>query len=455
MVYSMKPLPVLLLALAACEPAGKGVVALQGATLIDGSGGQPIQDAIILIRDGKIEAVSRVNEIEVPKGAEVIELAGKYVIPGLIDAHAHIVRWQAPRFLAWGVTTVRDMGAGMDSSLALKTELNLGASPGPRVFTAGTPIDADPPSYPGMTGVGTAVEAARAVDNRAIAEGGIDFIKGYTRLTLPLLRGLLREAGTYQMPVAMHLGKVDALTAARAGVASLEHMSGVVQAAVADPQPYYRAHNVFTAGWTFEEKGWASLDSARLARLARDLVATNVTLVPTLALHETFARLNEPTLAERPEMRDVPPEVVPYGIRDVRGWIQRARWTSADFAVFRRARPRQDQFVRLFARAGGVVVAGSDAGQQMLVPGSSLHDEMALLVRAGFTPMDAILAATRRPAQLLRADSLGLVAAGKAADLLVLTANPLDDIRNTRKIDFVVSAGRMFYPGTLRSGWAQ
>ncbi|MGH7751930.1 MAG: amidohydrolase family protein, partial [Gemmatimonadales bacterium] len=109
----MKRLLPLLVALAGCEPAGTGVLALQGATLIDGSGGRPIEDAVILIRDGRIEAVARVNEIEIPKGAEVIELAGKYIIPGLIDAHAHIVRWQAPRFLAWGVTTVRDMGAGM------------------------------------------------------------------------------------------------------------------------------------------------------------------------------------------------------------------------------------------------------------------------------------------------------------------------------------------------------
>src|SRR5216684_7932839 len=126
---SRLPIPALLaLVMAACTAPGKGVIALEGATLIDGSGGAPQPDAVILIRNGHVEAVGQVNVLKVPRGAERISLLGKTVIPGLIDAHAHAERWAIPRYLAWGVTTVRDLGASStDSSVALKNEVNLGS----------------------------------------------------------------------------------------------------------------------------------------------------------------------------------------------------------------------------------------------------------------------------------------------------------------------------------------
>ena len=239
---------VLLLALTGCGKAGEGVIALEGATLIDGAGGAPKEDAVILIRNGHIEAVARVNEIRIPKGAQRIDLVGKTVIPGLIDAHAHVERWAAPRYLAWGVTTVRDLHGGADSVIALKNDLNLGSITGPRMFTAGAMIDGAPATYPNATGVATGPEARRAVDQRAVA--GVDYLKIYTKITPTLLRPLMDEAKNFRLPVAAHLGKIDALTAARAGVVSLEHMAGVVQAAARNPAVYYRAHDRFLAGWT-------------------------------------------------------------------------------------------------------------------------------------------------------------------------------------------------------------
>src|SRR5439155_22012678 len=103
---------------AACKPSGDGVIALEGATLLDGSGGEPVKDALILVKGGHIQAVARVNEVEVPHGAQVVNLIGKTIVPGLIDAHAHVERWAGERYLAWGVTTVRDLGASStDSSM--------------------------------------------------------------------------------------------------------------------------------------------------------------------------------------------------------------------------------------------------------------------------------------------------------------------------------------------------
>jgi len=241
----------LALLLAACKAPGDGVIALEGATLINGSGGRPVEDALLLVKAGHIEVAARVNEVKVPRGASVLSLTGKTIIPGLIDSHAHVERWAIERYLVWGVTTVRDLGAsGTDSGLALRSAVNLGSVLGPRMFTAGAMIDGVPPTYPAATGVATPGQGRQAVDQRAVA--GTDLVKIYTKITPQLLAAIMDEAATLRLPVAAHLGKTDAITAARAGVESLEHMAGVVQAAAPDPAPYFQAHDRFLAGWTLE-----------------------------------------------------------------------------------------------------------------------------------------------------------------------------------------------------------
>ncbi|HXO84712.1 MAG TPA: amidohydrolase family protein [Gemmatimonadales bacterium] len=442
----------LLLLLAGCgklKPGGDdGVIALEGATLIDGAGGELKRDAIIIIRNGHIESVARVNQIEVPRGAQRINLAGKTIIPGLIDAHAHVERWAGGRYVAWGVTTVRDLHGGTDDVMGLKNAFNLGSVLGPRMFVAGAMIDGTPTTYPNASGVGTGDQARRAVDQHAVA--GVDYLKIYTKITPTLLRPLLDEAQKLRLPVAAHLGKTDALTAARAGVVSIEHMAGVVQAATGNPM-YATAHDSFLSGWTTEEKGWAGLDSATVARTARSLAQTRVTIVPTLVIHDMLSRLDNPILLSRPGMEDVPNNA--ESVRSVPSLLRRTGWQSSDFDAFRRSRRRQDQFVREYLRAGGPIAAGSDAANQLLIPGYSLHEELALLVSAGLTPLEAITAATRRGAQLLHADSLGLVAAGKVADLVVLNGNPVNDIAATRNIAMVIIRGRVIRPDSLRATW--
>ncbi len=442
----------LVLALASCKPSGTGVIALEGATLIDGSGRAPVTDAVILVKDGHIQAVARVNEVPVPRGALRLNLIGKTVVPGFVDAHAHVERWAAERYVAWGVTTVRDLGAAStDSSIALKNDFNLGSVLGPRMFTSGAMIDGAPPTYPTATAVRSRADVRKAVDQRAVA--GTDLVKIYTKVTADLLPPLVDEASTLRFPVAAHLGKIDALTAARAGVASLEHMAGVVQAASRNPGPYLRAHDEFLRGWTLEEEGWALLDSAALEGVARGLAATHVGIVPTLVLHEMLSRLDNPTLLSRPGMEDVPATAT--SVRDVAGLLRRSGWRAGDLQAFRRSRARQNQFVREFKRAGGLVAAGSDAANQLLVPGLSLHEEMSLLVGAGFTPVEAITAATRKGAELLRADSLGMLTPGKVADLVVLDASPAADIAATRRIAFVMIRGRIVKPDSLRRTWTR
>jgi len=203
-----------MLALAGCKGSGDGVIALEGATLIDGSGRAPVTDAVILVKDGHIQAVARVNEIPVPRGALRMNLIGKAVIPGLVDSHAHVERWAVERYLAWGVTTVRDLGASStDSSIALKNDLNLGSVLGPRMFTSGAMIDGAPPTYPAATAVRTRAEVRRAVDQRAVA--GADLIKIYTKVTADLLPPLLDEAprrDVQQLVANLQLAYADAAT---------------------------------------------------------------------------------------------------------------------------------------------------------------------------------------------------------------------------------------------------
>src|SRR5256884_3946389 len=228
---------------AACNRSGDGVVALEGATLLDGSGREPVKDALILVKNGHIQAVARVNEVAVPRGAREISLIGKTVIPGLIDAHAHVERWALERYVAWGVTTVRDLGAmSTDSAIALKNDCDLGAVLGPRLFTSGAMIDGVPPPYPTATGVAEASAARKAVDRRAVV--GTDLLKIYTKITPSLLKPLMDEASTLRLALAGHLRKTDTSTGARGGVATLQQTrrGGPVGRWDTPPELQYRRH---------------------------------------------------------------------------------------------------------------------------------------------------------------------------------------------------------------------
>jgi cytosine/adenosine deaminase-related metal-dependent hydrolase len=437
---------------AGCTSPGKGMIALEGATLIDGSGGPPKADALILIKDGTIRAVAQVNEIKVPRGAQRIDLVGKTIMPGLIDAHAVVERWALPRYLAWGVTSVRVVHSAGDSGYAIKKDIDLGSVVGPRMYVAGPAIDGMAATLPGATAVAADEEARQAVDQRAVS--GADFVMVYTKITPDLLRAIVDEATTLRHRVSGRPGKMDALTMARSGVTSLEQLSGVVSAAASDPAPFLRANDLFYAGLTMEEASWAALDSSAVARLAAALAATRVAIVPTLVEHETFARLDDPSLLQRLGMSDVP-TAGDNPVRAASALLQRAGWRAADIAAFRRGRARQDQFVREFRAAGGLLAAGTDAANPLLVPGASLHEEMALLVGAGLTPIDAITAATRYGAQVLATDSLGMLAPGKVADLVVLNRNPAEDITATRDIAWVMVRGRQIRPDSVRSDWSK
>ncbi len=409
-------------------------------------------DAVILVSaDGHIEALGTPDQVSVPRGAVEVRLDGKWVIPGLIDAHTHAEAWTLHRFLAYGVTSIRDMGGPQQTIISLRDQAELGAFVAPRMYVSGAIIDGPPATREDAVEVRSPTEARRAIDQLTLLEAAQ--AKIYTKIDRRLLRPLMDEANELNLPVAAHLGKVDAVTAAQMGVRVLEHMTGVVEATVSSPGRFYAAHNDFFRGWNLVERSWVQLDSASLDRTARRLVGLGVQIVPTLVLHETWSRLGSRSYREGLDLSGVPQ--AQQEAWDVPDLIRRARLTSSDYVAFRSSRPAQDLFDRLYQRAGGLVAAGSDAPNQLIAPGASLHQEMALLVRAGMLPRDALLAATRNAARMLEADSIGVIRVGGVADFVVLNANPLEDIANTKQIDRVVVRGTAYRPEDFREGWQE
>ncbi len=414
--------------IAACSP-GAGKVAYVGAALFDGTGTPLILDAVIIVSEGYIEEIGPPDVVSVPRGAREIRVDGKWIVPGLIDAHVHAEPWTFSRFLAYGVTSIRDVGGEQNAVVALRDETSLGATPAPRMYISGALIDGAPAQWDDATEVRTPTEARRR----------------------RLLRPLMDEAQTLNLPVTAHLGKLDAVSAVNLGVCCLEHMSGVVASASRDAARFARAHDNFFAGWNLEERTWGRLDSASLHRTARLLVEPGASIIPTLVLHQAWSRLTDRSYIDQLDLSGVPDSIQQeWNIRDL---IRRAGIRSEDFSAFRRSRGAQDRFVRLFHGEGGLVVAGTDAPNQLLAPGASLHGEMAMLVDAGLSPRDALLAATVNVARLLETDTIGVLRPGAVADFLVLSGNPLEDIANTREIFMVVFKGTNYGPEDFQEGW--
>jgi imidazolonepropionase-like amidohydrolase len=303
-----------------------------------------------------------------------------------------------------------------------------------------------PAVWPGHIELAAPAEAEAAVAR--LAAGGVSQIKLYTHTTRDLVEAVVQAARRHDIPVTAHLGYVDAITAASLGVSALEHLSGVVESTVADPAPYYRAHERFPNGWMTFLRGWARLDSASLDRTALTLAQTGVTLVPTLVQSETYARVLDSTYAESLDLSAMTmAEREAWNLPDL---VSRYAIARGDMMLLAQSRRWQELFLRRFVAHGGKVVAGSDSPNQLLVPGASIHEELKLLVRSGFTPAEALHSATAGAAALLRADSIGVLKPGAVADFLVLRASPLDDIRNISTLETIVSRGRRHTPDSLR-----
>lgn len=406
-----------------------GTTALVGATVIDVVSGRTIPDAVVLLHDGRIISIGERGTLPVPRGASELDLSGRWIVPGLLDVHTHLPPWGFERALHWGVTTVRDLHGVLPVASP--------PAPAPRLYSAGVILDGPAGIWSGSLKVTTAEDIEIALDS--LVAGGARWVKVYLGITPELLDLVIAGARARRLPVAAHLGLTDALTAMRLGVASIEHLSGIPEAAGDSLVVHAAYRRGFAAGVTAFGTSWLVADTARLMQVARDLAASGITLVPTLAMHETLSRLDDPAMLGRQDLLEAPDSArsswnAPAMMRDL-------GWDPATLADLRAARRVQDAFVAEFARANGRLATGSDAGNPYVVPGLAVHQEMELLVGAGLSPLAALRAATVGGADLLRADSLGRLRVNALADLVVLSADPLRDIRNTRRIERVMLDG--------------
>lgn len=387
--------------------AGNQHIALQGATLIDGRGGEPVKNSCVIIRGDRIESVGSMESLDIPPGVEVVDVSGLTLLPGLIDAHYHNEDSDtlAGLFLRKGITSVRDPGEWIESYDGLRAA----GRPLPRLFLAGPHLDTWPPAYPADAYLVKDPEEAKLAVGRFAAQGAT-VIKVYYGLSVEMIRAACSAAHEYGLPVTAHLEITDARDAINAGLDGIEHITsfGTCLLPLREVETYKQSvmasHNARRRG---RYEMWASL------RLENNPVADS--LVDFLAQKQTFV---SPTLAvfERRGDRDSV---------EVNGFSNMLR------------------FVNLAHQGGVRFVVGSHSFVPYADLGFAYHREMELLHEAGLSPMAVIQAATLENARFFRIDErLGSIEEGKLADLVLVEGDPLSDIRRMRNVKRVMLNGR-------------
>ena len=422
------------LTLAGCAagpvPSGPDVLVIRDVALWDGTGGPRQPHATVLVRGDRVAAVGAVDEIAIPDGAEIVDGAGRFLIPGLIDMHVHAL-WDPsvppvflPLFVAHGVTTVRDMGGVLDLLPATRSALADGSLVGPRLIAAGAILDGPAPVHPEVSiAIDAPEEATAAVE--AVAAAGADFVKVYTLLPAAAFAAAVAAAAVRGLPVAGHVPyAVGPVAAAAAGMRTIEHLMSEVEGYCGRDRPEECAE-IFAA---FREHGtWQ---------------------VPTLVLQ---GQTEAGALCGDPRLRSLPRVVLVYWFDGATG-PQGCAGAARSAVPFEPELPAEAWLVGALREAEVPVLAGTDTGVPYSLPGSSLHDELALLVEAGLTPREALLAATRDAVRALGlGEELGTIEPGRVADMVLLGDDPLAGIRGSREIEAVVLRGRLLRRAELDS----
>ena len=402
------------------RPSGPYTV-VKGGLLIDGTGKAPIPNSVIVIEGRTIKAVGPLGQVTIPSRAQIIEANNKILLPGLIDMHVHYRDWMDQLFISHGVTTVRDLGNTLDYILQARKRNQEEGVKKPRIYTSGPFLDGSPPffgmdvSYPAATPQEAKSAASELINSK------VDCLKIQQKMTLPLLEAIMEVAKKEKMPVTAHLGdsrlgNIKASAAIALGIKGLEHISGI---------------------------DFLTTSQSELEEIADMIVSHAVFVDATLVLDDTLSRLLDPELKKDPLLKQVPPREFIWWERyyGLKSW-----WTERHSNRYRAILRKKKEFIRMLVKKGGVITAGTDTPIPYVYPGVSLHKELELLVSAGLTPMQAIMAATKNAAELLgHSDELGTLEAGKIADLQILSANPLENISNVKSVEMVLRDGRIIW----------
>jgi hypothetical protein len=440
------------------------------------TGALPKHDMTVVISGSRILDVGKTRDLTFPKEAQVVDAAGKFLIPGLWDMHWHLRSERVtrkvffPLMIANGVTGVRDMFTDCIKNCAIGTNITVvkkwrkefdgGTLIAPRMLASSQILDGAKPTQVWFYPVANADAARRAV--RTFKRRGCDFIKIYSLLSREAYFAVADEAKQQQIPFAGHIPiYITPSEASRAGQKSIEHLdfTGAFSTREAElmkelaleierisGNPYFTglAYCALDANLV---RAANSFDSRKLVEVSRIFIRNGTWFCPTLAYHHADAFHDQKEYTKDPRLKYVPPDVM-----DDWAELKSARVSMPQrMAEMKRVFPTFLRIIGAMHRAGVKFLAGTDATLIHVVPGFSLHTELALLVKAGFRPLEALQAATIAPARFMeREKELGTVEAGKFADLVLLDANPLDDISNTRRIAAVVINGRYFSKGALR-----
>ncbi len=451
-----------LLAAGACQSALEGTrsgIAISNVTVIDAvSGERP--DQTVLIDGDRIAAVGASDSIDFGGLFEVIDGAGKFLIPGLWDMHVHLtyderlVDFMPRAFIRYGITSVRDTGGLMRKLRPVVERMRAAGAIAPRVFFSGPLLDGGTVVYDGVNAVEVGIAnltAAHAEMNVAgLKAQGIDFIKIYEMVTPEVFDALIKAARIHGLPIAAHVPLSMRASAAAPRVNSMEHLRNVVLDCVDNAQGLLEKRQEYlNAG---RERSGIDLRAAlhRMQRMdaidaldwevcgavldtMRNTIQVPTARLSTLKLFPVFERGDWAAALAR-----MPPALIEE-------WSAPPAWMAVD-PVFRDHRFAQYtlDMIGHMRQAGVPIGAGTDTPLAHAIPGYSLHNELEILVAAGLTPLEALGAATIQPAAFFSLqDEIGAVAPGMHADLVLLRANPLADIRNTRSIDRVIARGRL------------
>ncbi|MCS6805236.1 MAG: amidohydrolase family protein [Acidobacteriota bacterium] len=418
-------------------------IVIEGGTLIDGTGGPVMENAVVVVHRNKIAAVGRKGSIAYPKAARVIRADGKFILPGLIDGHVHYDAWHGELTLAHGVTTVKDTGNPVEWLKALSAALDEGLVRGPRLFYTGNSLTAPPALRDHHIGLESPQMARRAV--RLLKENGAIAIKVHQQITLELLRVVADEAHKLGLRVTGHIRRLGAIQAALAGIDALEHSTGVARSTgpnaefIQDREP----ENELT-GYYDDLNEMAEMKPENFARLIRLLVEKKVAIQPTLVTYFRIASDHRQAYAQEDAMfaRNENLRYVPDEVRKLwRTSVLFEPKSPEERDRFRRAYRNMSRFLKQFHDAGGKLLVGSSTS--VMVPGRSLHREMEMMVELGLSPGEVIRMTTQGNAEFLRKEKeLGTIAAGKFADLIIVKSNPLDDIKNIQQVELVIKNGK-------------
>src|SRR6202789_2019934 len=433
-------------AAAVAAAAAASPLAITHVTVIDTTGAPPKSDMTVIVKDHRIVDLGRSGAVRTPAGARLVDGSGKYLIPGLWDMHVHEVfgdwiprneKVVPPLFVANGITGVRDMGGDLDVLKVWRAEIADGRLLGPRMIVAGPMLDGPVPRFPSSAPVANAADARRWVDE--LTHQGVDFIKIQSLIPPDGYFAAADEAKKLGMVFVGHVpDAVRASEASNAGQKSIEHFTGIFEGCSTIEDQLIKGPK--TLGLNVK-----NYDAARAKALIALMAKNQTWQVPTLVWERGQWLVDDIDLSHNPLIKYAPrswkEHTWPMFVSDIK------KDMDTDPLPVRKkfVQMELDMTLAMF-RAGVPFMSGTDTAAGLhIFPGFSLHQELVLFQQAGLTPMQALQTATLNPAKFMgRAADLGTVEKGKLADLVLLDANPLDDIANTQKIRAVVFAGRYF-----------